>query len=482
MYNRELNFTEICHIAGKTDLPGWRPRVQLIVQGIGHAYTVRGIDEVLQGGYRAVQLINMKQAACNDYVVLGTSIFRSLGIPSGIDFIPQWASRSRGHSWNAIYTGNGKLDDYSFGDWMDSIGHHIKVHGEKAGKVFRRTYAKQPESLVIQSEKAGNLPPLFRDPRLKDVTDNYLECIDITIRLTQKPAKNNNYVYLSNFNNRDWIPVHWGEIDEGKAVFTKMGKGIVYLPVYYHRNSIQPAAEPFILTKEGEIKVIVPDHSRTQSLILTRKYKPGIVPQKGELLVGGRFQVASREDFSDSLTVCVVNEAAEIRYNSVDLTLDKPYRYFRFVGAPNTWGGEISEIEIYSVESGSKLSGNVIRNRNSPVGWEVENVFDGDPLTSYRCVWGETGWVGLDFGKPEHIARFRYLPRNDDNFIKEDEEYELFYWDNNRWNSLGEQTGTSKQYLEYTNAPLNALFWLRNLTKGREERIFTYENGEQIWW
>ena len=27
-----------------------------------------------------------------------------------------------------------------------------------------------------------------------------------------------------------------------------------------------------------------------------------------------------------------------------------------------------------------------------------------------------------------------------------------------------------------------ALLWLRNLTKGREERPFTYENGRQIWW
>jgi hypothetical protein len=482
LYNRELNFTEICHISGKTDLPEWRPRIQLIVQGIGHAYTVRGINEPLPGGYRSAQLINMKQGACDDYVVLGTTIFRSLSIPSAIDFIPQWATRSVGHSWNAIYTDNGRMDDYSFGDWMDSIGHHIKVHGEKAAKIYRRTYAKQPESLAMQSKKVANLPPLFRDPRIKDVTDNYLDCIDITVSLTQKPVRNSNYAYLSNFNNRDWIPVHWGEIEEGKVVFTKMGKDIAYLPVYYHDKGVQPAAEPFILTKEGNIKEIVPDHSQTQTLILTRKYKPGSVPEKGKLLMGGRFQVANREDFSDSLTVYIVEDIPEIRYNPVNLTLNSDYRYFRFLAAPGTWGGEISEIEIYSSESGTRLLGSVIGNKNSPSGWEAENVFDGDPLTSYLCVWNEIGWVGLDFGKPVNITSFRYLPRNDDNFIKEGEEYELFYWDSNQWNSLGKQIGTSKQYLEYTNAPLGALFWLRNLTKGREERIFTYENGEQVWW
>lgn len=75
-----------------------------------------------------------------------------------------------------------------------------------------------------------------------------------------------------------------------------------------------------------------------------------------------------------------------------------------------------------------------------------------------------------------------YLPRSDDNFIKEGELYELFYWDK-EWKSLGQQSGSRQlQYLEYDNVPDNALLLLRNLTKGKEERIFTYENGKQIWW
>jgi len=87
----------------------------------------------------------------------------------------------------------------------------------------------------------------------------------------------------------------------------------------------------------------------------------------------------------------------------------------------------------------------------------------------------------MDLKQRTALSGFRFLPWNDDNFIKEGEEYELSYW-NRGWVSLGRQIGTDKQYLEYDNAPLNALFWLRNLTKGREERIFTYEDGEQVWW
>ena len=47
----------------------------------------------------------------------------------------------------------------------------------------------------------------------------------------------------------------------------------------------------------------------------------------------------------------------------------------------------------------------------------------------------------------------------------------------------GRQVGSRQlQYLEYDNVPDNALLLLRNLTKGKEERIFTYEDGKQVWW
>jgi len=38
------------------------------------------------------------------------------------------------------------------------------------------------------------------------------------------------------------------------------------------------------------------------------------------------------------------------------------------------------------------------------------------------------------------------------------------------------------QELVYDNVPANALLLLHNHTKGKEERIFTYEGGRQIWW
>jgi len=34
----------------------------------------------------------------------------------------------------------------------------------------------------------------------------------------------------------------------------------------------------------------------------------------------------------------------------------------------------------------------------------------------------------------------------------------------------------------YRGVPKGALLWLRNLDEGEQERIFTYENGKQVWY
>ena len=68
----------------------------------------------------------------------------------------------------------------------------------------------------------------------------------------------------------------------------------------------------------------------------------------------------------------------------------------------------------------------------------------------------------------------------DSNNVCQGDTYELFYWDN-RWIGMGRRTAEADS-LVYENVPVGALLWLHNYTGGKEERIFTYENGRQIWW
>lgn len=90
-------------------------------------------------------------------------------------------------------------------------------------------------------------------------------------------------------------------------------------------------------------------------------------------------------------------------------------------------------------------------------------------------------WVGLDLEQPCRLDKLVYYPRNDDNFIVIGEVYELFYCDKGDWHSLGIMTAESGELVN-ENVPGNALYLLKNRTKGKEERIFTYENDRQVWW
>lgn len=86
----------------------------------------------------------------------------------------------------------------------------------------------------------------------------------------------------------------------------------------------------------------------------------------------------------------------------------------------------------------------------------------------------------LNNNAKQSLLLTRKYPDDDSNKIEIGDNYELFYW-NNAWQSLGTKIATHTN-LTYQSVPKNALFVLRDLTKGKQERIFTYENNKQIWW
>jgi len=65
-------------------------------------------------------------------------------------------------------------------------------------------------------------------------------------------------------------------------------------------------------------------------------------------------------------------------------------------------------------------------------------------------------------------------------FLTADQEYELFYWSDG-WQSIGKLVASDKPLI-FENVPLGGMYWLVATDSDKEERIFTIEDGEQIWW
>lgn len=424
-------------------------------------------------------LYDLKCGSCRDYSNQGLAQMRALGIPAALDFVPQWGRRSMGHEWNVLVVKEGMAIPFATND---GLGNHLYNYFEEVfPKVYRKTYQRQKGSLYYLSGDEP-LPSLFDTPCLKDVTKEYLEVQDLEVNLQKVPA-NTKFAYLAVFDNRQWQIVQWGQVSDNKVLFKEMGQECVYLPVQYSENTAPiPLGWPLLCSSRGNVELI-PNFAKKQSLRLTRKFRYSRNLERcANYVKGGKFQVANKPDFSDSLTVYTIRELPECRYQHVKLQYKGNYKYFRFL-APAESKCNISEIELYD-EKGNKLpADSVISVDGGDRGHEDRKAFDGDVLTYYNAQWHpNNGWVGLKFNDPLHVASLYYLPRNDDNFIREGEEYELFYWGKDGWQSLGRQTGVKESLLEYKDAPTNALFLLHNHTKGKEERIFTYENGKQIWW
>lgn len=130
---------------------------------------------------------------------------------------------------------------------------------------------------------------------------------------------------------------------------------------------------------------------------------------------------------------------------------------------------------------GKKLEGTIIGTEGEP--WaRKENVFDGNILTGFGANSPDGNWVGLKLDEPSKVSRIKYIGRNDGNGIEQGDEYELYYWNQaGYWKLLGE-TKAMDNVLYFSDVPSNGLYILKDITKGKEERIFTYENNRQIWW
>ena len=428
--------------------------------------------------YRLKTKLKMPYGLCEDYVKTATAVLRSHGIPVAIDFTPQWPFRSQGHSWNVVLANNGM--NIPFVGAGENPGDPHKPD-EKMAKVYRHTYAINPDIQdLLKKEKF--VPNTFVTPFFKDVTKEYMKTADILLNIDKTQNK---YAYLCVFDNKEWVPIAFGKINKRKVTFKDMGKDIVYLPVHYPGKNPAPLGYPFLLTETGDVETFIPDTTRLQTLVLYRKYPVfSHVQEIAGRIIGGVFQASDNEHFIHAVTIHKIQEWGTRGREIVLPDSTGKYRYWRFYHPIEYSYCNIAEISFVEKDTHKIIKGDIIGTKDSYThdGNNCrEAAFDNDLLTFFDAPVPAGGWTGMDFGRPVNIEKIIYTPRGDGNSIAIGDLYELFYWNNNRWISLGKQTAGTVM-LQYDNAPTNALFLLRNLTQGEEERIFTYKDGKQIFW
>jgi len=428
------------------------------------------------------QMHKSRRGACKHLVFYETVAMRSLGMPVTVDYSPLWGDLNRGHHWNVLLLENGR--HYAF-DAADAKFGGLTKYPYRFAKVFRQTYASHEDGMPGASE----VPAYLLNARRIDVTDEYVRVFDIDVPLLYEIPNKKSFSVICTYTGKQWKAQDYGAIKNNAAHFKKMGANLVYMAMYYDSSMLKPATDPFILDKEGHINFIKPSLQKTQQMVLLRKY-PSIASNDSNMasMKGGCFQLANTKNFSDAITPARVNKES---INIGELQLGGPgkYRYVRYLN-PFKKKINVAEIEFYGSDNEGgpekKLAGKAIGfpEVSPEIGYSYQNVFDHNLETFFSTtIMGvtDTSWAGLDLGEQKKIMRVRYLPRSDTNFILDGDIYELCYWYNDKWVSLG-KTIASSQAVIYKNVPSGALYILHNRTRGKEERIFTWDNSRQAWW
>lgn len=424
------------------------------------------------------RIINYNVGSCRDMCDIILYTFRALGIPCSKDFLLS-GDYNTPHSWNNL-AGKETWIDLASGTFLPA-----SAYKDVKAKAFRESFALQADKEDELDEDKTEIPPLFRYPKFKDVTDVYADGLlipEIVIEesaLMEKTDKSKPY-YLCIPQKQKWIPVDYCILKNGHLVFRNFKAGTVICIAQYHHGEMIPSTLPMrTYLKSGKAKLVPfePEKQIMKAVFYTKF--PSIDEPFLKNMIGGVVEGANHVDFSDADTLAMIRQAPSRLCTVAFPHTTKTYRYVRYKGADNT-NCDIAEISFYTSSSDTiKITGEVIGNENRER-TEQAKALDGDFYTSYSSKAPSGSWVGLKFAKPEMIKKVILTPRNRDNFIRNGDVYELHYWDNNKWHSLGAKEATADSII--FSVPKNSLLYLKDLTRGNQERVFEYRNGKQIWW
>ncbi|MDR3714112.1 MAG: hypothetical protein P4L51_14930 [Puia sp.] len=437
-------------------------------------------------------ILQFYQYDCDRHSEWTARVLNACGIPAYIDFTSGYFNRDKMHYGVSVRDTAGKYHHFS-PKWQP-LGD--TAHYKLVSKVFRRMYAQQvcPYTLKRADE---DIPPIFSDPFIKDVSEEYHTVADISVAIDSAP-RNRNLAYLSIFTPHGWRPIGWGSFQQGvnTVKFYKVPVAAVYVAGYFEGGKIIPLSGLFRVDAAGKLSYMGPDHHKTETLTLTMKY-----PQKEDLIArmkemdGARIQGANRSDFSDArdLYRLQISDLSDFDVRALPVVDNGKYRFIRCVAA----GGKALNIATFEVFASRREAGGYVKCSEPAIkapasvrrpdtttltrvpgipienGQRLQNAFDGDLETFVNAF-----SVGLDLGRPYSIKEIRFAARSANNGIIRGDRYQLLYYDH-AWVPLG--TVTAKyNFVEFRNVPSGAVYWLRNLDRGKEELSFIYKDGRQF--
>lgn len=433
------------------------------------------------GPHVGPKIVEWKSGSCKDLTDLLLYVYRALGLPCAKDIMLMRGNRNAPHYWNSMFDKNGKSYYFTLLDNMVEPG-NPEDYWDPKGKVYRETFSLNRRMIDSIEADPGDLYPTFRYPCMVDVTSVYAGKKSHTVKIPDKRlysfVHENDILYLCSACRMNWIPLAWCRVKNGEAVFGNVEGLVVFRLATYMDGRLIPCSDPFSLDRQsGEICFLSPDVEK-EKVTLFHKFPLYFDGVSGRV-IDGVFEGSNDRQFEKVDTLFQIKYRPVRLFTSIDLYGTEAYRYVRYKGKPGSHC-DIAEIYFYDAVSGEiPLKGKIIgTSSNDPI-HDYTKAFDNDPYTSFDYHEADGGWTGLDLQRPHVIRRIVFTPRNRDDYIRKGDQYELFYCDRD-WKSAGIVVAGADS-LVYE-VPSGCLLYLKNHTRGKDERIFEYRDGNQCFW
>ncbi|GAA6466837.1 transglutaminase domain-containing protein [Bacteroides thetaiotaomicron] len=436
-------------------------------------------------GHIGPEYVQYLSGSCREVTDFCVYLFRALGIPCAIDFIPMSGSGSAGHFWLVTWDKNGEDYKMDFPEPLQLVRKSWWYAMDMSAKMYRYTFSVNRGVYESMAAYGEELYPFWRLPKFKDVTHGYAQYYKKEMKIPSeriyKEKRDGKIAYLCLSSRDRWIPVDWTEYDRNNLVFRNLKKSSIMRVATYENGSLHFVTDPFIVDGWTNKSHYYSAGEEKQDVVLYAKSNIDTENLFRDRMIGGVFEGSNRADFADKDTLFLIQSKPYRLRTVVKSWSDKKYRYLRYVGPENA-SCNVAEIAFYEPNDTTALKGNVLGTpgcSQQDGSHEYTNAFDGKTWTSFDYIEPTGGWTGLDAGKEVQVDRIVYTPRNRDNYIRPGDTFELFYCDGD-WKSAGMMIATTDS-LVYRNIPKDVLLLLRNHTRGVDERIFVYENGTQAW-
>ncbi len=433
-----------------------------------------------------------KSGLCKHRYQLIVMVMRSLGIPVRIDQTPRYCKETTKHAWTTLLDKDSILP-FNGGETWAKLLNPAKCPLAGDGyvpvtTVFRNRFEINKKSLSFH-EEVKDIPPFFQNNYLENVSDEYTGNIQGTIELKIKgrEIQDGELVYLFVIGPGTILtPVAYTRSKRNKAVFKNMGRDCIYISGTYNMDKINLLTEPFIFPSDikGQIEYITMETNKYDNIRLYRKFYPKYFMRTySEGMIGAKIQGSDFKDFREFQTLFEI-DTATYDFREYKIGTDKSSRYYRYLSNDSV-DIHIAEINLfYTNKSNNKtqVAGDVY-GFNSDLDTEedvvFDNAFDNDIRTNFNAP--KKSWVAVDAGKRVSISSIRYMSRNNFNIVEPGDEYQLLYINKNGWHII-DQKKAGDYFIDFKNVPKGCVMVLRNLSRGREESIFRWENNKQKFW